>query len=536
MRYEVGAPRPRDDSPLFVPQGDAEKENDVPDSAVLAKITDRTASRRTSRRRTRSSILLEENGDSTHGVLEDETGRDGPLIEAGPSPEHQKGLDIEQPSVEGSTVGSATSPDLSLAPTAEEDGVRNQQLADSDVELDDANASNADYEIPPSQGTTGAVQSASRDDEAPIAPAKKARRKRKSVNLIRKKRSSTAQPNRLNQIEQSMTYDTSSQVRTSIPPSTPALSAQPTKNGSKTRRKAPTLDETPASPRRNPAHQEAAEEEEDNTYAPESSIEPETPAPPKRGPRKDRRQSGQTQGRDQPRQQKKSKATFPILTHRLTNTSKLPAIPEVGETDDESGEKDDTVGNTLVGADRGQVNAVDVLAQICRETIENMIERLSSNTNRDRRATLKTKRSALEAFGRDLDDELFDMSEALENRISLEARVRKSKRDKASLQAEWLEIRKERERIALRCDAVRRRNWESEADARRKWHLSEAARRAELESAQGVPEGEYTGTEFMLRSVVNEVSCASDRGGILERVRSFNAQLESLASFLESGA
>ncbi|KAK6376502.1 uncharacterized protein PV06_05955 [Exophiala oligosperma] len=553
VRREVVTPRLRVESPLFVPQDDAEKENDAPDNSVPAKISDSNASRRTSRRRTRSSILLEEKGTPSAGVFE-ETGRDSSLLEAGPRTEHTKGVDTEQLGVSRSPIGSATGLSHSSGPAAdEEDNVSHQQLAGSDIELDDADVSNADHDIPPSQDTADAAQNTSRYDNA---PAKKSRRKRKSVNLVRKRRSSTTKHNRLNQTEQSLTHDTSPQARVSIPPSTPALFAQPDKNGSTARREAPTpVDESPASPRRNLAHQEAAEEEEDNTYAPESSVEPETPAPPKRGPRKEKRQSGRTQERHQPRQQqqKKTKATFPILTHRLTNTSKLPTIAEEEEggeeeeTDDESGQKEGAVGSALtMGPDRSQVNAVDVLAQICRETVENMIERLTSNLNNSnddrnrRRTTSKTKRSALEAFGRDLDDELFDMSEALENRISLEARVRKSKRTKASLQAEWLEIRKQRERIALRCDAVRKRNWESEADARRKWRLSEAARRAELElsreSPHGSDDGRTAGTEFMLRSVVNQISSASDRGGTLERVRRFNSQLETLASFLERGA
>ncbi|KIW17411.1 hypothetical protein PV08_04605 [Exophiala spinifera] len=537
VRGEVLVPRPRSVSPLFVPRRDAEKENDAPDLAVSAKTSNSNASRRTSRRRTRPSILLEGNTDSTPVVLE-EPGRDSPAIEAGTVSTYAEGVDTEQLSVERSLISSATGADLDPALPAEEDDVSTQQLEGSHIELDVADISNADYAIPRPQGTKDAAQetteSHSQDDHAPILPAKKAGRKRRSLNLVRKKRPSTTRSHRLTQADQNLTFNKPSHVGISMPPSTPSLFAQPSPNTSRTHREVPTLDETPASPRRNLAHQEAAEEEEDNTYAPESSVEPETPAPLRRGPRKERKQSSQTQDQDRPQQQKNTKPTFPILTHRLINTSKLPTISEEEEADDDPGEKDGLVGTTSISADRSRVNAVDVLAQICRETIENMIERLSSDRDRSSKL-LKTKRSALEAFGRDLDDELFDMSEALENRISLEARVRKSRRDKAALQAEWLEVRKERERIALKCDAVRKRNWESEAEARRKWHLSEAARRAELELDQNTPDGEDDDMEFMLRSVVNEVSCISDRGGTLERVRSFNAQLESLATFLERG-
>jgi predicted RNase H-like nuclease (RuvC/YqgF family) len=145
---------------------------------------------------------------------------------------------------------------------------------------------------------------------------------------------------------------------------------------------------------------------------------------------------------------------------------------------------------------------------------------------------LKNKRSALTGFGKDLEDELFELSEAVENRINLEARVRKGKREKSALQAELIEMKKERERIALKCDAVRRRHWEHEQDARHKWELSEAARRAELEMERD-DSVEDEGMEFLLRSVTCEVSSLSDQGGLLERIRSFNGQLESMARILE---
>ncbi|EXJ78983.1 hypothetical protein A1O3_08483 [Capronia epimyces CBS 606.96] len=267
------------------------------------------------------------------------------------------------------------------------------------------------------------------------------------------------------------------------------------------------------------------EEDDDGTYIQESSPEPQTPAATKRAskvphyrtnPNRDTRAAG-TKG---------SKPTFPILTHRLTNVSYLPTIHEA--SDDES-----RFENAMdIPNDRSQPNVVDVLSQICRETIENLVQDMSENVQPSERAALKNKRNALEEFGRDLNDELFELSEAVENRINLEARLRKSKRDKASLQTEWLELRKEREQIALRCDDVRRRHWEFEEQARERWDLSEAARRAELELERDDQPNE-DGLEFLLRSVVSSVSSASEAGGLLDKVRSFNSQLERMAAVLE---
>lgn len=208
----------------------------------------------------------------------------------------------------------------------------------------------------------------------------------------------------------------------------------------------------------------------------------------------------------------------------------LPTIPEAEDSAEEA-EVDQNVPKEAV-AERTQPNAVDILAQICRETISSLMERMSENIQSSERSTVKNKRSALEAFGEDLNDELFEMSEAVENRINLEARVRRSKREKAGLQAEWIELRREREQIALKCDAVRRRHWESENEAREKWALSEAAKRVEHEIERDSAE-EDEGLEFFLRNVTDIVSCQSSRGGILGMIKSFNSQLEHMATFLE---
>jgi hypothetical protein len=282
--------------------------------------------------------------------------------------------------------------------------------------------------------------------------------------------------------------------------------------------------QTPATEREE-SPKEAENEEEDGSYVEESEPEPETPATSKRASRQPRKHRSLGRSADVP-DGKKGRATFPILTHRLTNVSTLPTI---NEQDEEDFPGDNSLGSTT---GRSQPNAVDVLAQICRETISNMIERVAGSTQTLSKATARNRRTALEAFGKDLDDELFAMSEAVENRTNLEARVRKSKREKAALQSEYLELRREREQIALRCDAVRRQHWENEEETRQKWTLSEAAQRVEHELERNEAD-EDEGLEFLLRSVTESVSSASGQGGILDKIKSFNAQLEHMALFLE---
>ncbi|KIW84534.1 hypothetical protein Z517_03784 [Fonsecaea pedrosoi CBS 271.37] len=262
-------------------------------------------------------------------------------------------------------------------------------------------------------------------------------------------------------------------------------------------------------------------EEDDDSYIEQSSPEVEMPAASTKGKRKTRRQSS----RESPAEISKGDktvTTFPILTHRLTGFSILPTIHE----DDEA-----PVGDALQASDRAQPNVVDVLAQICRETISNAIDRIAEVTQSNKRTSLNNKRSALEAFGKDLDDELFAMSEAVENRFNLEGRVRKSKREKAALRAEYIELRREREQVALKCDALRRRHWQCEESTRAKWTLSEAAMGVEQEMDRN-SDVEDEGIEFLIRDVTTSISNVSGQG-ILDRVVSFNAQLENMALLLE---
>lgn len=362
-----------------------------------------------------------------------------------------------------------------------------------------------------------------------IPSKKKRRKKRKSVVLVRKKRSSFERNGASLDRHELPTQDDDSRLPQDVPSSPVLPESAPFDNRQRKRESIqPSRVGTPASYyERSPKE---AEEDGDQSYIQESSPDPQTPGPTIKAGTKRKHPPMHGPGTTQTSKSHKSKPTFPILTHRLTNTSALPTIDEDDEGQPHSGsEHNPTVSQHN---DRVQPNAVDVLAQICREIIENSIEHMSQTPLASNRTALKNKQNALAAFGKDLEEELFEMSEAVENRINLEGRVRKSKREKSSLQTEFIELRKERERIALKCDAVRRRHWEYEEEARHKWELSEAARRAELEMERN-DQVEDEGIEFLLRSVAYEVSSLSDHGGLLERIQSFNGQLERMASILE---
>jgi hypothetical protein len=230
-----------------------------------------------------------------------------------------------------------------------------------------------------------------------------------------------------------------------------------------------------------------------------------------------------------------SKATFPILTHRMTNTSALPTITEEVEANLDSDPDSNSLKTKF--ADRSAPNAIDVLAQICRETISTTISKISNTSNTARTRELKRKRNVLEAFSLELDSQLFDMSIAIEHRLMMEARVKKAKKVKTDAQNEWMEIRRQREEIALKCDNIRTRNQLMEAEGKETYELSEKLH--ELEMIVEKPEldgegGVSDGLEHTLRSVAMTVSGVAGAGdGLLARVKDYNRQLERTALVLE---
>jgi hypothetical protein len=421
------------------------------------------------------------------------------------------------------------------------------RVDDQGMELNDQAEAAIDSDASASKTPAGAAE--------PSPPVKRKRKKRKSVVLVRKKRrssSSIAQgtngPLRLMTPASSREDQQADSHDTLEDSASASISEDDIRPGSRQRRSTAHRQRTPprpdiyqSSPVRMPPE---ADENEDDTYVDDESPEPPTPAITTKSRKRrsndsilpsiekgHRHDSHKFRLREvtQPKP-KKTMPTFPILTHRLTNTGALPIIVE--EAEDQLDSDDDlNLANTSF-LDRAAPNAVDVLAQICRETVDSAISRMEASTNSAAgRAEAKRKRTALEAFGSELDSRLFDLSATVEHRLTLEARVRKSKREKADLQTRWVEVRQQREETALKCDAVRRKHWKNEAKGKERHEMSEQLHTLEMVMEREKDEVEE-GLEFMLRSVAGRVSSA-DGGGLLERVKEFNRHLERTAAVLE---
>lgn len=280
----------------------------------------------------------------------------------------------------------------------------------------------------------------------------------------------------------------------------------------------------------------------DESYMPEeASPEPEPDV------RKTVKKPATARGRTKSQAQKPSRnrgqksGTVPILTYRTTN---IRALPTITEEQDISGNDSDI--DELAALDAPAVttksnpNAVDVLAQACREAMDSAIANAKGSSS-STKAEMRDHIEALQSLRSCLDNSWFQMSQVLDQRIQMEARLRKSRREKAELQARWLEIRRRRDVLDLRKDSIRRRHWENESLARKRFAASEAAVRLETALANATEQGASNGTasesanlEFMLRDVVKDVSSVAEDGGggILDTLKEFNARLESLAANL----
>ena len=245
-------------------------------------------------------------------------------------------------------------------------------------------------------------------------------------------------------------------------------------------------------------------DDEDHTYMTNDTPDP-TPAPKRK--KTGRRQYPSSRPKTSIARQSSS---YPILTHRLTNTNTLPTIDEELE--------EDSMNITT----RTAPNAADVISQTAREVIDAELHKLKQSDLTT--ADFNKRVTALTAFRDTLDERFFELSQTLDQRTTLEARLRKSRREKIALQNEWLELRRQRDALDLKKDAIRKRHWENEVLARKRFEASEAAFAVEV---AGDEPGQFDGLESDLRQTAAIVSSRND-GGILNTVKNFNAILEAL--------
>ncbi|EGD98669.1 hypothetical protein TESG_06149 [Trichophyton tonsurans CBS 112818] len=314
-----------------------------------------------------------------------------------------------------------------------------------------------------------------------------------------------------------------------------------------------------------PEAQEAQDVELDAAQREGSSIRDQgDPGNRVTAPRNSRKRKKKGQGTDAPTQkgkasQKKDKgegrSTVPVLVHRLPNSSALQEWSDAEESARSTpadGREPASLNPSMRPPQipsRSGVNAADVLSQICRETLEKTISTLDSaierESNRTRQVEWTRKRKAVEAFGTELEGRLFEMSELLDSNYMLAMRLRKEKKEVLALRNQLMDIRKEREEIALQADEVRRRFSADESAKAEHGAINNALHDLQLavdRSQKKVGNEEvdgsvnpFAGLEFLLRTVSQDVcsSSSDSQGGLLNQVKSFNSQLQRTATLLD---
>ncbi|EFE35251.1 uncharacterized protein ARB_06208 [Trichophyton benhamiae CBS 112371] len=281
-------------------------------------------------------------------------------------------------------------------------------------------------------------------------------------------------------------------------------------------------------------------------------------------PKNSRKRKKKGQGTDAPTQkgkasQKKDKSegrsTVPVRVHRLPKISALQEWSDAEESTRSTPadvREPASVNPSLRPPQipsRSGMNAADVLSQICRETLEKTLSTLDSaierESNRTRQVEWTRKRKVVEAFGTELEGRLFEMSELLDSNYVLAMRLRKEKKEVLALRNQLMDIRKERDEIALQADEVRRRFSADESAKTEHGAINNALHDLQLavdrsqkkvgnEDVDGST-NPFAGLEFLLRTVSQDVcsSSSDSHGGLLNQVKSFNSQLQRTAALLD---
>ncbi|KAK1767156.1 hypothetical protein QBC33DRAFT_539387 [Phialemonium atrogriseum] len=207
----------------------------------------------------------------------------------------------------------------------------------------------------------------------------------------------------------------------------------------------------------------------------------------------------------------------------------------------------DILSSDIPFANRGGVNAIDVLSQMCEVLIDNFLsnleERARDAEDSAARREFRTMMRALEAFREELRTRFLEQTIALDALHALRKRVRAAQKEKLALRDEILSIRAERDQVGLRMDAVRIKHEADSKEALRNIHLSSTMHDIDLAVEEGLAapplpaaqerEAELANLELLIARVADQACTNSDGGGALGRMREFNAFLERAAAVLE---
>ncbi|KAI0545810.1 hypothetical protein F4679DRAFT_559868 [Xylaria curta] len=208
---------------------------------------------------------------------------------------------------------------------------------------------------------------------------------------------------------------------------------------------------------------------------------------------------------------------------------------------------EDVLNGDIPFTDHKSPNVVDVMLQICEESLEKYLSVLHEEaTQADgpaNRKIYRTKLRTVEAFQEELRTRLQAQAIALDNLRTLKKRVRATQKEKVSLRNEILRIRAEREQVDLKIDAVRMRHETANQESLNQLGLSSTMDDIELavENGKMAPElnpkeqkrAELANLDLLISQITNQVSVTGEGGGTLKQIKDFNMFLERVAVALE---
>ena len=242
---------------------------------------------------------------------------------------------------------------------------------------------------------------------------------------------------------------------------------------------------------------------------------------------------------DSPKKKKSKEATgdkIHVTVQRISHVHRLNFNPD----------SDDDLAGPGAFPKKKTPNAIDVLAQICREmigkTISTVKNGIQNEANTARKNELKRKRELFERYGDELDGRLYQMTTALDHNYALGVKLKHANKQKAALRDELLEMRKQRQELDLQMDELRGQNEEDARVANEEHTLDTLLQDIELAVQRGKAAQEHGDEEeddddhqdedggltlaMRLQQVADTVSSADGRVGTLERVKGFNKLLE----------
>lgn len=200
-----------------------------------------------------------------------------------------------------------------------------------------------------------------------------------------------------------------------------------------------------------------------------SAKRPRTVLPPKSNKRSPARQRQPRAPRAKLNKQKPARLRKSGDATEQSISVKIQRFTKPRSLDEDDPEADDVLNTEIPFANRGSVNAVDVLAQMCEELISSSLQKLRDIFDGAQDAATKkevrVKLRALEAFQEELRTRFLEHTIALDALYALKKRVREAQKIRLQLRERIIQIRAEREQVALRMDAVRVKHEEDGKEA-----------------------------------------------------------------------